>query len=142
MPNLKMTVEIANVNWFLGQDPPEGTVTFKTESGKLLDAFSYGQTFIDGEIADVEFTTLDYGLEWGVVFSNNRQKERRLNKGQNAWEYEAYGEIKSIHPVIIDFGDIKLDTGNWTNDEKVIGEFVYWKIDRLDILKTGHNTGF
>lgn len=141
MPNLTMTVEIANVHWFLGQDPPEGAVTFKTKSEQLMDAFSYGQNFSVGEKAEVELGSLDYDLEWEVIFSNNSQKEKKLKKGQETWSYEGYGEIKSIKPVIIDFGDIELDTGNWTNDEKVIGEFVYWKIDRLDILKTGHNTG-
>ena len=136
-----MNVEITNTDWFLGQQPPEGTVTFKTISGKLINAFSYAEAFIIGEKVEVDLESLNYNLEWEIIFSHNPNKEKKLQEGQVKWEYEGYGAIKSINPVIIDFGDIELETGNWTNDEKVIGAYVYWKIERLDIIKRRPNLG-
>jgi hypothetical protein len=51
------------------------------------------------------------------------------------WSYYGYGEIKLIDPITADFGDIQLELGNWTNDRKVVGEYIYWTIERLDIRK-------
>jgi hypothetical protein len=133
-PIKKMKVEIINTDWFLGQETCEGTVTFKGKNGGIIDAFSYGEDFATGAVVDVDFTSIDYDLKWDVHFSENKNKNKFLVKIKN-WEYEGYGQIKSIKPVIIDFGDIELNTGDWINDEKVIEEFIYWKIDRLDIYK-------
>ena len=67
-----------------------------------------------------------------AIFSGNVLKEKKVIKGKN-WDYEGYGQILSISPVIIDFGDFELNVGNWINDHRVIGEYVFWKIERLDI---------
>ena len=129
-----MTAEVINTDWFLGQDPPEGTVSILGKSGQTIDAFSYAENFAVGESLEVEFTSLDGDIAWDEMFSGNPKKEKKLLKIDN-WTYEAYGQIISINPVCIDFGDIELETSNWTNDEAVVGEFLYWKIDRLDISR-------
>jgi hypothetical protein len=50
-PFLFMKVKIIKTNWFLGKEPDEGTVTFETENGFVLEAFAYGEKFTAGEIS-------------------------------------------------------------------------------------------
>ena len=71
-----------------------------------------------------------------MIFTENKEIELRIEKSKNSeWSYYGYGKIKSVDPVTADFGDIQLELGNWTNDPKVIGEYIYWAIARLDISK-------
>lgn len=135
-----MTVEIVNVNWYLGQNPNEGIVTVKTERGRLLDAFSYGQDFSIGEQLEVEFSSLHYDLQWEVIFTENQEQKLALEQAAEPASYYCYGRILSINPIIADFGDLKINLGDWTNDERVMGEYIYWKIDRLDVIKHAPNT--
>lgn len=129
-----MKTKILQTDWFLNQDSYEGTVTFEGKNGDSVRAFSHGTEFIVGAEIDVEIESLFDDVSWDVTFSGNSNKEIKLvRKGD--WSYEAYGKVLSINPVVIDFGEFELNTGNWTNDSKVVGEFVYWKIERLDILK-------
>ncbi|MDO1448908.1 hypothetical protein Q0590_21700 [Rhodocytophaga aerolata] len=134
MPDLETTVNIVDIDWFLSKDPPEGSVLFRGKNGGLITAFSYGQSFAKGETAVVYITSLNASLSWEVHFSENRTKKKELFHSKD-WEYEGYGQIKSINPVVIDFGDIDLETGYWTNDIRIIGEYIYWKIERLSIIK-------
>ena len=46
-----------------------------------------------------------------------------------------YGLIKSINPVVLDFGEFEIDKGDWINDSNLVGRYIYWKIDRLDIIR-------
>lgn len=107
-----MIVEVIKTDWFLGQNPPEGTVTVRVKNGSIIEAFAYGQHFSAGNTVEVEFDSLDADLDWGVRFTENKGRERKLVKTANDWEYEGYGQIKSILPVVIDFGGIELATGN------------------------------
>jgi hypothetical protein len=134
-----MKTTIRKIDWFLGEDPPEGTVTFEGKNGRLVDAFSWGQKFLLGSSVEIELSSIDAPLEWKIQFSENKNKETKLVKSAGNWEYEGYGQIKSIHPVIIDFGDIDLNTGDWTDDIGLVNEYIYWKIDRLDLTK---NNGY
>lgn len=129
-----MTTEIIRTDWFLGTDPPEGTVTFKGKNGGLIGAFSYGHDFPVGKEIEVDLTSLNGDIEFETIFSGNPNKEKKLVKVSD-WEYEGYGQITGINPVTIDFGDFELEAGEWVNDNRVIGEFIYWKIERLDIWK-------
>ena len=116
-------------------DEYEGTVQFAIH-GNEYKAFFYGEDFLSGESVKVEFDQLDYPLEWDVIFNENKNKEFRFEKAEDSdCSYYGYGKITAINPVTADFGDIQLGIGNWTNDPKVIGEFIYWKIERLDISK-------
>jgi hypothetical protein len=83
----------------------------------------------------VEITSIDNPLDWNITILSHQDNSKNLIKGHNDWEYEGYGQIKSLNPVVVDFGDIQLETGEWTDDETLVGEFVYWKIDRLDIMR-------
>jgi hypothetical protein len=132
-PFLFMKVKIIKTNWFLGKEPDEGTVTFETENGFVLEAFAYGEKFTAGEISEVEVSFLDAPMDWNTIFSENAEKQCRLVRLKEEWSYGGYGRVISLNPVRVDFGPIILETGYWTNDLKVVGEYIYWKIDRLDI---------
>jgi len=124
---MKKTVEIVKVN--------EDTATFDI-NGRQYDAFYYGDNFESGEKADVILTQLEYPLTLDSIFGQNKERETKIEKSnQGNWTYHCYGTIKSIKPIIADFGDFQLDLGNWTTDEKVIGEHIYWTIDRLNIQR-------
>ena len=127
-----MQVKILKTDWFLGQDPNEGTVTFQTESGDILDAFSYGENIVEGEIVDADIYPLVINFDWDTAFTLNANKEQELVK-TDKWSYCGYGKILGIDPVMIDFGSLIFDSGSWTNDRRVIGEYVCMRIDRLDI---------
>lgn len=129
---MKITTEIIKTDWFLDEEYFEGTVFFKGKKGGIIQAFSYGVEFKVGQKVELELDALSAKLEWNIIFSENPKKEMKVKQIGN-WEYEAYGKVMGIHPVNIDFGEFELNTGNWTNDENIIGEYVYWKIDRLDI---------
>lgn len=120
-------------------DELEGTVTIITASGKQVSAFFWGDKFNANEEAEVEFDALDYPLSWEVIFSENKEHKLGLEQASEEGSYYAYGQIVSINPIIADFGDIRLALGEWTHDERVIGEYIYWKIERLDIRRA-HTT--
>lgn len=116
-------------------DPYEGFVTFESQAGKQFLAFFWGQHLTINQTYKVTFCSLDYPLEWKVIFSENRKRKKNLEATNVKGAYLAYGQIISLNPIAVDFGDIILEVGSWTNDERVIGEFIYWKIERLDVLE-------
>ncbi|NJB84311.1 hypothetical protein GGR26_000056 [Lewinella marina] len=129
---MKHRVQILSIDLI---DEYEGTVQFEI-NGNDYKAFFYGEEYKPGQNAEVELDHLESPLEWDVIFTENKESELRITKTQNSeWSYYGYGKIKSIEPLVADFGDIQLELGNWTNDPKVIGEYIYWAIDRLDISK-------
>jgi hypothetical protein len=113
----------------------EGSVTFQTQNGSILSAFFFQEKFTVGEHALVQFGSLDYPLEWTAIFSENKEGRQKLEPALEYCSYYAYGKIIALNPIVADFGDLKLSIGDWTHDEKVIGEFIYWKIRRLDITR-------
>ncbi len=113
----------------------ESTVTFEAPTGKRFSAFFRGAHFVIDQTYRVTFCGLDYPLAWEAIFSENKACERRLGAARGEWSYLAYGHVLAINPVTVDFGDIVMAIGDWTNDERVIGEFINWKIDRLDVVE-------
>jgi hypothetical protein len=111
----------------------DGILTFETETGNIYDAYFWGAVFTVEEEKIVELSQFGEELDWNSIFTQNIAKEKRLKKTANKCEYIGYGQIESINPIIVNFGDINLDIGNWTSDERIIGEFIFWKIPRLDI---------
>ena len=127
---MKHKVQILSVDLM---DKYEGTVQFEI-NGNDYKAFFYGGEYEPGQNVEVELNHLVSPLEWNMIFTKNKNKELRIEKSKKSeWSYYGYGKIKSIDPISADFGDIQLELGKWTNDPKVIGEYIYWTIDRLDI---------
>ncbi|GEM_PF-499958 len=133
---MKYEVRILSVT---KMDNYEGIVHFEI-NGNDYKAFFYGDEYKPRQNYKVEFDHLETPLEWDKIFNKNKRKEQKLEKLPDTdWCYYGYGRIKSINPVIADFGDIQLDIGKWTNDPNIIGEFIFWKIERLDIRKICNN---
>lgn len=129
-----MKTKILQTDWFLNQEHFEGTVTFQGKNSDAIQAFSHGIEFTVGDKLDVDMDGIFDEMPWDAIFSGNPEREIKLVQNGD-WTYEAYGKILDINPVLIDFGAFELNTGNWTNDSKVIGEYVYWRIERLEITK-------
>ncbi|WP_416865244.1 MAG: hypothetical protein ACMVP2_22800 [Imperialibacter sp.] len=129
---MKQKVKIISVS---KTDEHEGTVTFQI-NGRHFDAFFWGDNFLPGEELHVSLTQLEYPLSWETVFGENKGREIKIEKSNvKDWAYYCYGTIQSVRPVIANFGDFQLDLGDWINDDKVVGQFIYWTIDRLDIKR-------
>ena len=133
-----MNVRITAVDWFLDRDTREGTVTFSV-GGTLLDAFSHLTDYQAGEIASVTIDHLCGETSWEERFGRNPEKRKSLVKTGD-WSYEAFGEIVGVDPVVADFGPFTLDLGYWSHDKRLIGEFIFWRISRLDILRQSAKT--
>lgn len=120
-------------------DQNEGIVNFMTIAKNEYRAYFWADQFKEGEETEVTFDHLDFPLEWDIIFNENKDQQLRLVKASDDAAYLGYGRIKSVNPIIADFGDLKLDIGNWTQDERVIGEYIYWKIERLEVKRTAPN---
>ncbi|MCD9014432.1 hypothetical protein [Parachryseolinea silvisoli] len=128
-------VEILKVN---ETDRHEGTLTFGIK-GRQYDAFYWGYNFKPGDKVEVTLTQLEYPLTWDTIFGENKRREKKIEKSKTKdWTYHCYGTIQSVKPVVANFGDFQLDLGGWTNDPKVVGEHIYWTVDRLDIQRADY----
>ena len=129
--NAPMKVKIQKVGW-IAPEIREGTVTFSA-SDTSYQAFSCGPMWEVGAIIDVEFHHLEGQTAWHERFSNNAERKKCLIQ-TDQWSYDGFGQIVSIRPVIADFGALSLALGDWTHDERVVGEYIFWRIARLDIF--------
>lgn len=87
----------------------------------------------DGDEVEAELDFLSINeTPWNTLFSENKLKTKKLEH-REGWRYYAFGKIISIKPTIVDVGDFCLDIGELTNDVRVIGEYVWFNVDRLDI---------
>ncbi len=130
-----MEVLIEEIIWSEPIDIFEGTINFSIE-GVKYSASSFGYDYKVGSKLEVEFDHISDETTWEERFNNNFEKKKCLIKTGN-WSYDGYGQIISINPVVANFGQIELELGDWTNDKRVIGEYIFWKILRLDICPKG-----
>ena len=127
-----ITIQVLSVE---KMDEYEGSVLFQI-NGNEYKAFFFGEEFISGESVVATFDHLETSLEWDTIFNKNTQKLKKLVTTTEAeWSYKGYGQIKAINPVVADFGDIQLDLGALSNDPNVIGAYIYWEIERLDVSR-------
>ena len=94
-----------------------------------------------GVIENVRFTYVTTeGLSWQEAVADNRARKRQLDHVRK-WSYSGYGRVRSIMPVVVDFGLLEMEDANWTSDEGLIGQFVRIPIDRLEIGHAGRPKG-
>lgn len=128
----KYIVNIKQVDW-LDKDNPEAEVLFEI-NGRQFWAFCHPCNFKDGEIAEVYFSFIEDEVSESAFWEENNKHKRDLVPSViNRCYFYCYGRLQSIHPVIIDCGAINLSFGDWINDERTIGSYVYFIIARLDI---------
>lgn len=128
----KYTVSIKQIDW-LDKENPEAEILFEI-NGKQLWAFCHPCNFREGEIAEVYFSVIEEEMSEFAFWDENKKHKRDIVPSENnRCYYYCYGQLKKIHPVIIDCGVVSLFLGDWINDERTIGSYVYFVISRLDI---------
>lgn len=129
---VKNLVCIKKIDW-LDEDNPEAEVLFEIK-GEHFWAFCHPCDFKVGEIAEVYFSTIDEEISETAFWEENKEQKKDIVPSENSRTYfYCYGQLISIHPVVIDCGSISLSLGDWINDDRTIGNYVYFVIARLDI---------
>ncbi|MBR6104825.1 MAG: hypothetical protein IKP81_07190 [Paludibacteraceae bacterium] len=129
--NYKVTIK--KIDW-LDEEAREAEVCFEL-GDTLFWAFSYPCPFTEGEKKNVHISfIMDDDIDFDIVFSGNKDKEIKIVNSERSKEsYYCYGKVVSINPVIADCGDMFFNLGDLTHDVRVVGEYVYFVIERLDI---------
>ena len=100
-----------------------------------------GRRVAAGVIEHVKFNYLTTeGFSWQQAVAGNPARKGQLDHIRK-WSYAGYGRVRSIMPVVIDFGLLTMEDANWTNDEGLVGQFVRIPIDRLEIGRAGRTEG-
>ena len=87
-----------------------------------------------GAVTEVQFQYVSQqGFSLDDATRENPSRRREVEHLQR-WAYIGYGQIKSIMPVVIDFGLLEMTDANWTTDETLVGKFVAVPIDRLELV--------
>jgi hypothetical protein len=77
---------------------------------------------------------MERSISFEAMYSQNKNQEKKLVQNKdNSWAYEVYAQVKSIKPFMIDCGDFDLEIFSHSSDERLIGEYIYYPILRLDI---------
>lgn len=101
------------------------------------DEFSCDETvsISPGERFDVAFDILFKEDEpWESMFSGNPDHRIGIEK-ITGWSYRAFGCVVSVNPVKVDIGLLVTSSPIATHDERVVGEFVAFTIDRLTAIR-------
>ena len=132
---MKYSVRVKNIDW-LDTEVKEGDVCVELGSS-LYWGFCYSCDFVVGERTDIEIYILESGdISFETMFSYNRDKEMKIVPfPTDRTAYYSYGRVVSVKPIVVDCGDMQFDLGDFTTDERVIGEYVYFVVNRLDIHK-------
>jgi hypothetical protein len=69
--------------------------------------------------------------EWDEAFRSNPEKKKALLRLEG-WRYLACGQIVAVNPVVCDCGLIQAEGPIRTHDPRCIGEYVGFKIQRID----------
>ncbi|PJI09387.1 hypothetical protein [Clostridium pasteurianum] len=128
-------VKIIDMKW-LSEEANEAIVSFKV-SNKVYQAFGCPVDFEVGNSYKVEFGFIEGAdVQWDAMFNENKDKIKDLIiKPSSTWSYSAYGQVLSVNPVIVDCGIGEFDIGYLSRDERLIGEYIFFDISRLDIYE-------
>jgi hypothetical protein len=87
-----------------------------------------------GNIFNFDFANeLDGNESWEDLFALNPDKRIGIDQ-IDGWEYRAFGKVISINPVQVDCGLFIEEDVFHTHDERVVGEFIGFKIFRLGAM--------
>lgn len=125
---------IKRIDW-LDQETREADVCFEVGKNSYW-AFCHPCGFTEGEERYVGFDFVDCeDITWETMFSYNRDEEKKLvPMTDDRTSYCCYGKIVGVNPVVVDCGDLRLDLGALTHDDRVVGSYVYFVISRLDVV--------
>ncbi len=130
---MNYNVTIKEIEW-LDEEAREAEVCFEL-GNSLFWAFCYPCEYKVGERRNVHISfILDDNITFDTVFCCNKAKEQKIVQSERSKDsYYCYGKIIGVNPVIADCGDMLFDLGELSHDERVVGEYVYFVIERLDI---------
>jgi hypothetical protein len=120
-------------------DPDSGefTVEFETRRHQRFTCFAFGVEFQPGEeITDAHFSPIDGGTGFEDPFAGNPARTMCIeNTGE--WSCRASGQIVALSgaDALVDCGGVLIPLTNLTHDETVIGEWVGFNVDRLDVFR-------
>ncbi len=109
------------------------TIEFNNDQYFVMDCF-HGKQMKEQQQIEIELSVGVYSEEesWEALFSGNPHKTKSLIHIKD-WEYQANGIIISVSPdVMVDVGITILEAPITSNDHRLIGESISFKINRLD----------
>ncbi|MDD9940870.1 MAG: hypothetical protein OXU20_07540 [Myxococcales bacterium] len=113
----------------------EATIECREETLHVMDEFSWHADSAPqpGQEFHVELSAglLSDEDSWETIFAGNPERRVGLEHRQG-WSYRAYGRVAGINPVRVDCGVLVVEDVVRTSDERVVGEYVAFDIDRLD----------
>ncbi len=109
----------------------EAVIEVNGEMLHVMDEFG-GEDLKPGTKIELELSPFvsDPG-EWDEIFSSNPEKKKGLVPLEG-WRYLALGQIVKVSPVVCDCGLLIIEEPFSTHDQRCIGEYVGFKIGRLD----------
>jgi len=109
----------------------EAVVEVSGERLHVMDEFG-GSSMSPGQRIEIKLhaQVWDPG-EWDEIFRSNPEKKKTL-VWLEGWRYLAFGQIVAVNPVICDCGLIETVGPIRTHDPRCIGEYVCFKIQRID----------
>lgn len=123
---------ILRVDW-LDRDALEAEVLLGINERELW-AFCHPCNFVEGKFTIVELSVIEDAISEEMFWGNNGNEKKELVASESdRLRYYCYGQVISIHPVIVDCGDTELCLGDWLRDQSVVGAYVYFVIGRLDV---------
>ena len=109
----------------------EATIEVAGQRLRVMDEFD-GATLAPGQTLELELQPfISVQGEWEEIFSSNPDREKRLVSLQG-WSYLALGQVVGVNPVVCDCGLITVVEPFFTTDQRCVGEYVGFKIGRLD----------
>ena len=112
----------------------EAEIRLEGEVLTVMDDFSADEANAPapGQDFEIELSApMVEGVTWESIRAGNPAKLRKLEP-LGGWRYQAYGQVISIDPVVVDCGLVQLPEVFETKDPRVIGEYVAFPISRLD----------
>lgn len=109
----------------------EAVVEVSGERLYVMDEFG-GSSMSPGQRIEIELEAQvwDPG-DWDEIFRSNPEEKKALVRLEG-WRYLALGQIVAVNPVVCDCGLIQTDGPIGTHDQRCIGEYVGFKIQRID----------
>lgn len=134
-----MMTQTMRVNRILWEEPHSGqfSVEFSTQAGQDFVCFSDGYRFVPGEIASI-LTFYFFGEDRDDdPFQSNPGNKQELKKfpGTTEWDYVALGKVVAVEEnlLVVDCGGILLPLRGVSGDSRCIGEFVGFRVQRLEV---------
>lgn len=111
------------------------SVEFETSSGQTFICFADGGEFKAGEMAEIaRFDYLEGGGILDEILDANPKREKRIEQ-IGEWNVAAKGQVVGLEgsTLLIDCGGVIFFLDAMTTDARVIGEWVGFTLERLEV---------